>query len=321
MSFTAEATVEDVNRQRWSASQTVMIHPASVYVGLKPDKGFYEEDDEILVDIVTSDIDGEIVPGVDVVLTLARLDWENQNGQWQQVETDPETCERTSEIDPTQCTFELAEGGNHRLTAQIHDALDRPNQTSFEVWVSGGSRKQAPKRDVEQERVVLVPDAEQYQPGDTASILVQAPFFPAHGILQIRRRGIIESRTFTMEASTQVIEVPLVEASIPNLHVEVDLVGSAVRRSDEGEPLPDKARRVAYASGSLEVNKSPTTVVIPHRTPRKLTSYSAYHTAPVAWWSHRPPGAQNQYAPNQWGQILVRRVAIRLTQVTRRCSG
>ena len=43
MSVTANASVTDVNRQTWSASSALIVHPSTLYVGLKTKKPFVEK--------------------------------------------------------------------------------------------------------------------------------------------------------------------------------------------------------------------------------------------------------------------------------------
>jgi alpha-2-macroglobulin len=113
--------------------------------------------------------------------------------------------------------------------------------------VSGGQRP--PSRKVELETVTLIPDRESYQPGDVAEVLVQAPFSPAEGLLTVSRSGILYTERFRIEEDTITLRVPIEEQHIPNLHLQVDLVGAAPRTDDQGE-VADAPPRPAYASGS-----------------------------------------------------------------------
>ena len=135
------------------------------------------------------------------------------------------------------------------------DEQGRPNRSEITVWVSGGQRP--PAREVEQEEVTLIPDKKDYQPGDTAEILVQAPFYPAEGLVTLRRSGIVRSERITMDGPTYTLKVPIEEQFIPNVHVQVDLVGAAARMDDAGEPLPDAPKRPAYATGELNLKVPP----------------------------------------------------------------
>ena len=98
------------------------------------------------------------------------------------------------------------------------------NQSQFTRWVSGGDLP--PSRNVELEQVTLIPDQETYQPGDTASILVQSPFSPAEGLLTVSRSGMLYTERFQITDSTTTLEIPIEDAHIPNLNVKVDLTGA-----------------------------------------------------------------------------------------------
>jgi hypothetical protein len=102
------------------------------------------------------------------------------------------------------------------------------------VWVSGG--KTPPARDVEEEQVTLIPNAKEYKPGDTAELLVQAPFYPAEGVMSVRRSGIVTSTRFTMTGPTHKLTVPITDGYTPNLYVQVDLIGMSARVGDDGQP-------------------------------------------------------------------------------------
>ena len=98
------------------------------------------------------------------------------------------------------------------------------------------------------ERVQLVPDKKEYTPGNTAEIMVQAPLFPAEGIVTWRRSGMVKVERITMTGPTTSLTVPITDAMVPNLNVQVDLVGMAVRTNDLGDPDPKLPKRPAYAS-------------------------------------------------------------------------
>jgi uncharacterized protein YfaS (alpha-2-macroglobulin family) len=218
---------------------------------------------------VVTDIDGNPVAGHPVSVRAVRLDWEYQNGSWQEVEEDVQTCdtETTNAVDAEDpnaaesdsafavCTFQFELGGQISITATVEDEEGRRNQTQLNRWVSGGQRP--PSRNVEQEEVQLIPDGESYQPGDTAEILVQSPFFPAEGLLTLQRDGIVSQERFTMDEPTYTLQIPIEDAHIPNVFVQVDLVGSAPRLNDADEAQTDLPERPAYATGQLNLQVPP----------------------------------------------------------------
>src|SRR5206468_2598981 len=74
MSVTANASVMDVNRQAWSASSALIVHPSTRYVGLKMKRMFVDKGTPFDIDVIGVDLDGKAVPGAAIEVTAARLD-------------------------------------------------------------------------------------------------------------------------------------------------------------------------------------------------------------------------------------------------------
>ncbi len=254
-SILAEATVFDVNRQAWAGSTSLLVHPANLYVGLRSERYFVERGTPLEIELIVTDLDGNAVSDRPIYVTAARMEWKYQDGAWRQVEVEVQECTVGSKADPVTCTFETLIGGRYQITAVITDEMGRQNQSKFTRWVSGG--QQPPSREVEQETVTLIPDKETYQPGDVAEILVQSPFAPAEGLLTVSRSGILYTERFDIAQGTITLQVPIEEKHIPNLNVQVDVVGSAPRTDDEGQVVPDVPPRPAYASGQLNLSIPP----------------------------------------------------------------
>jgi uncharacterized protein YfaS (alpha-2-macroglobulin family) len=142
----------------------------------------------------------------------------------------------------------------YTITALVMDDRERFNETEMTVWVAGG--KMPPNRNVEKEKVEIIPSQKEYKAGDTAEILVMAPFTPAEGILTLRREGIVKTERFSMRESSLTLKIPIEEAYLPNIYAQVDIVGSADRTNDDGEVNKDLAKRPAYASGSINLSVS-----------------------------------------------------------------
>jgi uncharacterized protein YfaS (alpha-2-macroglobulin family) len=254
-SVVAEATVMDVNRQAWAAATTLLVHPAELYVGLRSERTFVERGEPLVIELIVTDLDGVPEPDRPVEVQAARLEWKYARGGYHQEAVDVQKCTVGSTEEPVSCTFETEVGGEYQITATVTDAFGRKNQSQFTRWVSGGQRP--PSREVEQEEATLIPDRESYQPGDVAEILVQSPFNPAEGLLTVSRTGLLYTERFRIDEDTVTLKVPIDEAHIPNLHLQVDLVGAAPRTDDQGEPLEDAPDRPAYASGQLELSVPP----------------------------------------------------------------
>ncbi|MET0624258.1 MAG: alpha-2-macroglobulin family protein [Pyrinomonadaceae bacterium] len=254
-SVSAQASVTDVNRQTWTSNTTLLVHPADLYVGLKSERLFVQQGQPLVVSTIVSDLDGKLAAGREVRMRAALLEWKQTRGNWAQVEAQAEECVVRSAADAVKCTFRPKAGGVYRVTARVYDDRERPNESELTLWVAGG--KTPPRRDVSQEKVELIPDRKEYHAGDTAEILVQAPFFPAEALVTLRRSGLVRTERFRMNEPSHVLRVPVEEGYTPNVYVQVDLVGAAARANEKGEEDSKLPKRPAYALGQLNLTVPP----------------------------------------------------------------
>jgi len=254
-SVQAEGSVQDVNRQTWASSTSLLVHPSDQYVGMRTETYFVERNSPIEVELIVTDLDGNPIPDRPIVVQAARLEWKYQKGRWQEVEVEIQECLVTSQTDIVTCIFETPIGGTYQITALVTDELGRENQSQFNRWVSGGQLP--PTREVEQESATLIPNKETYQAGDVAEILVQSPFSPAEGLLTVTRGGIVYTERFIVEEDTTTLLIPIKEDYYPNINLQVDLVGETDRTNDAGEIIEGIPARPAFASGTLTLNIPP----------------------------------------------------------------
>ena len=171
-SVSASASVQDVNRQTWSSTATLLVHPADLYVGIKTPRTFVQKGEKIVVESIVSDIDGKLVSGRDVDIKAVLKDWQFDKGTWSEVTVDEQTCSvKSPQSSPpagggvaaasadgvvgAKCEFVAKQGGRYTITATVMDDRERFNESEFTVWVPGG--KTPPKRNVEQEEVQIIP--------------------------------------------------------------------------------------------------------------------------------------------------------------------
>ena len=248
----AQVSVQDVNRQTFASSTSLLVHPADLYVGIKSTRTFVQKGENIEIESIVSDIDGKLIADRDVEVKAVLKDWAFDNGAWTEKTIDEQTCSVKSVADKgVVCKFVAKAGGRYTVTANVMDDRERTNESEFTIWVAGG--KTVPKRNVEQEEAQIIPDKKEYQPNDVAEILVLAPFTPAEGVLTLRREGLVKTERFTMKDSSIVLRIPLDEKYLPNITAQVDLVGSTARTNDKGEVDAKLSNRPAFASGSINL--------------------------------------------------------------------
>jgi len=259
MSLDLVGRVTDVNRQEWAGRASMIVHPASAYVGVRLAKNFVRAGDSVDVALLAADIDGKALSGRPVAVRAARLESVQRGEKYEDKEVDVQTCNVTSGSagaeEPVHCTIKPPEGGRWRITAIVTDAEGRKNQTATTLWVTG---KDMPKdRALGSDKITVIADKKEYKPGEVAELLVLSPFAPAEGVLTVRRQGIVHVERFTMRAASQVLSVKLNESMVPNVEMRVDLVGAAVREDATGKPDERLSKRPAYASGKIDANVLP----------------------------------------------------------------
>ena len=99
--------MQDVNRQTWAGQTSLLVHPSSLYVGIKTPRTFVQKGDKIDVDSIVTDLDGNFVAGRDVEIKAVLKDWQFDKGTWAEKTIDEQTCNVKS----------LSESGRRRRRA------------------------------------------------------------------------------------------------------------------------------------------------------------------------------------------------------------
>ena len=109
------------------------------------------------------------------------LDWEYKKGKYKEKEVDPQTCAVTSRRRiAVPCTFATDEG--RHVPGHRDDRRRQGPAEPDEADVLGVRRRRSRRRArSRRSSVQLIPDKKEYAAGDTAELLVQAPFYPAEG--------------------------------------------------------------------------------------------------------------------------------------------
>ncbi|HEX6178950.1 MAG TPA: MG2 domain-containing protein, partial [Thermoanaerobaculia bacterium] len=144
--YRLEAAVTDVTRQEIANRGTFRVDPASFYIGVQRPPYFAEATDGIRTEIVAVGHDGLAVPGVNVEVTLERIQYNSirravGNGfyEWDTEEkhVPAGSWTVTTESTPAPLAVKLSEGGQYRLTARAKDSEGRSTVTRTWFYVVG----------------------------------------------------------------------------------------------------------------------------------------------------------------------------------------
>jgi len=261
-----EATLTDASGFPVTETGSLTLHPATIYLGLDPDRYSIREQETALVRLSALDWDGNLVPGQVAQIDVERVTWKQivtEAGQLS-YETQSSLVNQayltTSEDGTVLFSFEPDTSGTYKVRASSKDPQGRDVQTELTLWVSG--KESRIWRQPSAERIVLVPDRETYVPGDTAKIFVPAPFEePVEALVTIERRGVLSHERMTIEGSETILSIPIEENHIPNIFVSAVLIRPASPTNPESIAVGLVELDIDPGSKQLDVqlNSTPTT--------------------------------------------------------------
>ena len=247
-SFTLEAEVMDQNRQSIASRKVVTVHPAALYIGLRPDKSVVKAKEPARIHAVLARLDGSRVSGTPLKLqalqVVNKMTPVKEDGEWrykwESKEVELTSCELKSAADPQSCDLTFDKPGMYLVRSETKDERGRLGRTTITLYAYGPGY--VPWRLKNQSKVELVPDRESYQPGDVARVLVKSPLKETVGFLTLSRSGMVQHRVIRMQGNAQVVEIPITDRYLPELHVGVALARGRIKGKGLGQAAQDLGR-------------------------------------------------------------------------------
>eukprot|EP01087_Luapelamoeba_hula_P013237 TRINITY_DN3787_c0_g1_i1.p1 TRINITY_DN3787_c0_g1~~TRINITY_DN3787_c0_g1_i1.p1 ORF type:complete len:2377 (+),score=374.53 TRINITY_DN3787_c0_g1_i1:45-7175(+) len=274
--LTASADVSDVNRQSLHANCSVLIHPADVYVGLRPSPlTTLGPGMPIRCSLLVTDIDGEVVnrKGADsykVTLKAKEKKWVKLDSSRYELRTvKPVHTKEIEWVPPPRVagqkddSIEIdfgnwIEGVRCEIYAEVRDLKGRKTCSQISLSAFAGLNRlffPTLPPTVRSRALNLLADKNGYEPGETANILVHAPFYPAAGTLVVSKYGRSVVTHFDMDGPATVVPVPILPEHMPGISLLI-----SVAALDPSEPLLKPALiklQVSYESQKLKVVAAP----------------------------------------------------------------
>lgn len=260
--YTFEADVEDVSRQHIANRASVVIHPASFYLGIRRQLDeFATVEKGATAAVLAVGLDGNPVSGVAATVSLIRIQWNSVRRatgdgfyEWdsERIETPVATQTVTTAEKPVSVTLAVPEGGSYLIRVTATDRDGRRARSDLGVYAVGRGYTAWERYD--HNRIDLEPERRTYKPGDTAKILIKSPWERATALLTIEREGVRQHRRFDLTSTQDTIDVPITAGDIPNVFVSVLLVRGRTSQdvgadgSDPGRP----AFRLGYVELAVD---------------------------------------------------------------------
>lgn len=105
------------------------------------------------------------------------------------------------------CHFKLQAEGEVLLVARAQDDAGRSSEAAESVWVAGqGDGWFEQDND---DRIDVLPEKRELEPGQTARLQVRMPFRQATALVTVEREGVLDARVVQLSGREPVVEVPI----------------------------------------------------------------------------------------------------------------
>src|SRR5439155_124142 len=128
--------------------------------------------------------------------------------------------------------YKPAKAGTLRLVAEATDQQGRVARSAAYLWVWGSSY--ASWQITNDDTIKLVADKERYEVGDTAEVLVPAPYPGATALVTVERGKVITREVRKFATNSERLRIPIVDHSIPDVFVSVAMYWPPT----SGDPVP-----------------------------------------------------------------------------------
>ena len=229
LEVTVTAVLTDSAGMPVQGEASLRLHPASAYFGLNPESYAVSSGSSTPVAVTAVDWDDAPVGNQKASLTVDRITW-NQTVQDDGMFGWEEQAERISESTLTldasgkaTYSFRPERSGTYHLRVEGKDAAGRTASSSLTLWVYGPEAFSW--RSTGTNRIALVADRSEYEPGDTARILIPSPFSQTvSALVTIERAHVLSHQVIEVPAGQTTIDLPLDESHAPNVFVSVVLI-------------------------------------------------------------------------------------------------
>ena len=161
------------------------------------------------------------------------------------------------------CDAKTSITGSVEVQASVRDDAGNSSKAYTEVFIPGPDRLWVEGHD--EDRIDLLPEQPQYQPGDIARFQVRMPFAEATALVTVEREGIIAASVIHLSGHNPVVMLPVRDYA-PNVYVSVLAIRGRVG-SPEPTGMLDLAKpafrlgiaeiRVGWRANRLDVTVTP----------------------------------------------------------------
>jgi hypothetical protein len=240
--YQISASVLDQTGQAVGAAATVLVHPAGLYAGITTEQYVARSGEPSAINLVSVDTEGKPVGNQPVSVNVYEREWITTKEQTPQgarrYSSEPRDTlvatltTATNASGEGSVSYSPEKAGTLRLVAEVTDAQGRVSRSARYLWVS--SRQFASWRITNDDTLELISDKEEYRVGDTAEVLVPAPFEGAIGLVTVERGKLITREARQFATNSERLQIPIEDIAVPDVFVSVVLY----RPPTAEDPIP-----------------------------------------------------------------------------------
>ena len=222
-----EMEYTDPNGEILAVATNMPLHPAGIYVGLKPE-GWAANKKAVRAQLVVLDPSGKPLANRAVSVDVyERKTYSNRRrlvGGFYAYDSTTETkrvgsaCSGTTDARGLAfCTVKPRASGELILVARAQDDGGREAYAATSVWVQGDDEWWF--EPTNHDRIDLIAEKKRYEPGETARLQVRMPFRQATVLLTVEREGVLWQKVVDLDGKSPVVEVPVLGNYGPNVFI------------------------------------------------------------------------------------------------------
>ncbi|MDY7078457.1 MAG: Ig-like domain-containing protein [Chloroflexota bacterium] len=246
--FAIEASLTDVNDQEVTGSTALVAHKTDVYLGVRPHRYVGAPDVAQEIDIIALDPLKEPRAGITATVEFYSHRWDSVREKtdsggyvWRNALTKELVGSQvvTATANGTaQALVTPPRGGEYEVVIHAVDGLGNEVTSSTYLWVWGSGYINWGVNN--HDRIQLIADKREYEPGEVAEILVTAPFTGCLALVTIERGGVLSYDVQRLDGTSGLLEVPIVADYAPNAFVSVSLL------KGQSDDFPAPAFKLGY---------------------------------------------------------------------------
>ena len=224
-----EATYADPNGEVQTLRSTQTLWPAAVVAGLKTE-GWVSTDRKLRFQALALDLAGKPLAGVklrvDAVARITTTSRKRMVGGFYTYDNKTDVkplgsvCSGTSDARGLlQCETDLKEAGQVELIATAADKAGRESKAASTVYVTKQGELWFGGED--HDRIDVLPEKKNYQPGEVAKFQVRSPFRFSTALVSVEREGVIETQVVQLNGQDPTVSLTVKPEWGPNAYISV----------------------------------------------------------------------------------------------------